>query len=257
MTINGFYCYICNSKWEKIPAKLNRERMKRLFVIYIGLFLSLCLSQAQTMEQYMAHMMPSSTQLKQDQVAQLLAKGELGYLPGSVVNLYGDTSRLLAYEKDNYALIQLSDQGYVSVKKWVLDNATEMCGFSSWVCGDMCDGWWRLQTLKGDAFYFPTITLSDFFDQDSLAADGISADSLSGKFEMVFMHCEFGRSDSVHIYCDTERYLEAERRKEYAKYFKGNRVTLLPKGDRFSIVAVGRDEHLYMKLESKKNSKKQ
>lgn len=216
--------------------------MKRLFVIYIGLLLSVCLSWAQTMEHYMAHMMPTSTQLKQDQLSQLLAMGDLQFKQATVLNLYGDTTRLLAYEEDNYALVQLSDQGYVSVKKWMMDDTTIVWGFSSWVCGTMCDGWWRLQSSNASPVAFPTIDIADFYDKEALSADGMTADSLSAKFEMIFLHCEFGKSDSVYVYCDTERYLEADRRKEYAKYFKGNRVTLLPVAGRFQIVAVGRDE---------------
>ncbi len=217
--------------------------MKRIITIYFILFFSCCLAWAQTMEQYMSHMMPSSTQLKQDQLAQLLSMGSMHFKQAAVANMYGDTTRLLSYEADNYALVQLSDQGYVSVKKWVMNDTTQVWGFSSWVCGPMCDGWWRLQPSANQSISCPTIEITDFFDKEALASDGWSADSLASRFEMVFLHCEFSQGDSLYIYCDTERYLEADRRKEYAKYFKGNRVTLLPVDGRFQIVKVDRDDH--------------
>lgn len=216
--------------------------MKRIITIYFTLLFSCCLGWAQTMEQYMSRMMPSSTQLKQDQLAQLLSMGSLHFKQAVVVNLYGDTTRLLSYEENNYALVQLSDQRYASVKRWQIDDTTQLCGFSSWVCGTMCDGWWRFQTLGNRKIEIPKVDISDFYDKELLAADGWTADSLSRQFEMIFLHCEFGKSDSLYIYCDTERYLEQERKKQYAKYFKGNCLVLLPVQGRFSVVAVGRRE---------------
>ncbi|MBR4813934.1 MAG: hypothetical protein IKZ67_00560 [Paludibacteraceae bacterium] len=123
-----------------------------------------------------------------------------------------------------------------------IEDSLSVFGFSSWVCGTMCDGWWRIQTVGKKAVPFPEIKISDFFDKDSLAADGMDTDSLASRFEMTFLHCEFSRGDSVHIYSDTERYLEKDRKKLYSKYFKGNRLSLLPIDGEFKIVAIKRDE---------------
>ncbi|MCQ2225064.1 MAG: hypothetical protein MJZ14_04975 [Paludibacteraceae bacterium] len=217
--------------------------MKHIVTLLIGLLLSFSHSFSQTMEQYMGRMIPASTQLNNDGLAKLLALGLANHADAKIYTRAGDSIRLLGYERNNYVLIQTSEQGHVSVKRWQIDDTTQVCGFSSWVCGTMCDGWWRFQTLGNRKIEVPKVDISDFYDKEALAADGWTADSLSSKFEMIFLHCEFGRGDSVYVYCDTERYLEADRRKEYSKYFKGNRVVLLPVEGRFVIVDVDRDEH--------------
>lgn len=216
--------------------------MKQLLIYIVGLSLSLSLCEAQALETYMTRMVPSSTQLKVDMLNQLIQSYKEKKGESKVVSLYRDTCRLIDYEENNYAFFQTSSQGYVSAKLWKIDDSLSVYGFSSWVCGSMCDGWWRVQTSGRKAVVFPEIGISDFFDKDSLAADGLDADTLASRFEMVFLHCEFSKGDSVHIYCDTERYLEKERKKRYAKYFKGNRVSLLPIDGSFRIVAVKRDE---------------
>ena len=204
--------------------------------------MSLSLCEAQALETYMTRMVPSSTQLKVDMLNQLIQSYKEKKGESKVVSLYRDTCRLIDYEENNYAFFQTSSQGYVSAKLWKIDDSLSVYGFSSWVCGSMCDGWWRVQTSGRKAVVFPEIGISDFFDKDSLDADGLDADTLASRFEMVFLHCEFSKGDSVHIYCDTERYLEKERKKRYAKYFKGNRVSLLPIDGSFRIVAVKWDE---------------
>ena len=216
--------------------------MKQLLIYIVGLSLSLSLCEAQALETYMTRMVPSSTQLKVDMLNQLIQSYKEKKGESKVVSLYRDTCRLIDYEENNYAFFQTSSQGYVSAKLWKIDDSLSVYGFSSWVCGSMCDGWWRVQTSGRKAVVFPEIGISDFFDKDSLVADGLDADTLASRFEMVFLHCEFSKGDSVHIYCDTERYLEKERKKRYAKYFKGNRVSLLPIDGSFRIVAVKRDE---------------
>ncbi len=216
--------------------------MKRIIAIIFGSVLLHGLCMAQTLEEYMVKMIPSSTQLKSDMISQLMASYQSGGGPSKVANLYRDSSMLVGYEQDNFALFQLSDQGYVSVKSWRISDSVQVFGFSSWVCGNMCDGWWRFQSTGKKIVPFPAVDVSDFFDMDSLMADGLTVDSLSGRFEMEFLHCEFSKGDSVHIYCDTERYLEEDRRKIYSKYFKGNRISLLPIDGEFRIVAVKRDE---------------
>ena len=216
--------------------------MKQLLIYIVGLSLSLSLCEAQALETYMTRMVPSSTQLKVDMLNQLIQSYKEKKGESKVVSLYRDTCRLIDYEENNYAFFQTSSQGYVSAKLWKIDDSLSVYGFSSWVCGSMCDGWWRVQTSGRKAVVFPEIGISDFFDKDSLVADGLDADTLASRFEMVFLHCEFSKGDSVHIYCDTERYLEEERKKRYAKYFKGNRVSLLPIDGSFRIVAVKRDE---------------
>ncbi len=223
--------------WSK-----RRVLMKRLLFFCAGLGLSLCLCDAQTLENYMSRLIPSSTQLKVDMLGQLLSSYKETKGESKVVSLYRDTCRLLDYEENNYALFQTSSQGYTSAKLWKIEDSLFVYGFSSWVCGTMCDGWWRVQTVGKKAVEFPEIKISEFFDRDSLAADGMDADSLASRFEMTFLHCEFSRGDSVHIYCDTERYLEKERKKLYSKYFKGNRLSLLPIDGKFKIVAIKRDE---------------
>lgn len=197
---------------------------------------------AQTLENYMSRMIPSSTQLKLDMLDQLMRSHKAEKGESKVVSLYRDTCRMIAYEENNYAFFQTSEQGYISAKMWQINDTTQVYGFSSWVCGSACDGWWRVQTVGKKAIAFPEIAVSDFFDKDSLAADDMDADTLTNRFEMIFLHCEFSKGDSVHIYCDTERYLEKERRKLYSKYFKGNRLSLLPIDGEFKIVAVRRDE---------------
>lgn len=216
--------------------------MKQLLIYIVGLSLSLSLCEAQALETYMTRMVPSSTQLKVDMLNQLIQSYKEKKGESKVVSLYRDTCRLIDYEENNYAFFQTSSQGYVSAKLWKIDDSLSVYGFSSWVCGSMCDGWWRVQTSGRKAVVFPEIGISDFFDKDSLVADGLDADTLASRFEMVFLHCEFSKGDSVHIYCDTERYLEKERKKRYAKYFKGNRVSLLPIDGSFRIVAVKWDE---------------
>lgn len=220
----------------------NTVLMKRIIAIIVSSVLLNSLCEAQTLEEYMVKMIPSSTQLKSDMISQLLSSYQSNGVPSKVANLYRDTSMLVGYEQGNYALFQLSDQGYVSVKSWRISDTVQVFGFSSWVCGTMCDGWWRFQSVGKKAVPFPSVDVSDFFDMDSLAADGMTVDSLAGRFEMDFLHCEFSKGDSVHVYCDTERYLEMDRRKIYSKYFKGNRISLLPVDGEFKIVAVKRDE---------------
>lgn len=216
--------------------------MKRFFALFFGISLMFGVSHAQTLEDYMFHMVPSSTQLTSDLLKRLIASYKETGSASHVVNLYRDTSSLLQYEENNYAFFQLSDQGYVSSKMWQFNDSTQVYGFSSWVCGTMCDGWWRIQTAGGKSVSFPKVEISDFFDKEKLEADGLTSDSLANRFEMIFLHCEFSRGDSVHIYCDTERYLEKERKDEYSKYFKGNRVSLLPIDGEFKIVCVKRDD---------------
>ncbi len=216
--------------------------MKQLLLFIFGLSLSLGLCEAQTLESYMSRMIPSSTQLKVDMMNQLMQSHKEKKGENAVTSLYRDTCRLIDYDENNYVLFQTSSQGYVSAKLWKIEDSLFVYGFSSWVCGSMCDGWWRVQTSGKKAVEFPEISISDFFDKDSLAADGMDADTLANRFEMIFLHCEFSRGDSVHVYCDTERYLEKERKKRYAKYFKGNRVSLLPVDGKFRIVAVKRDD---------------
>lgn len=222
--------------------RINLVLMKQLLVFIIGLSLSPSLCGAQALETYMSRMVPSSTQLKVDMMNQLMQSYKEKKGESKVVSLYRDTCRLIDYEENNYAFFQTSSQGYVSAKLWKIEDSLLVYGFSSWVCGSMCDGWWRVQTSGRKAVVFPEIGISDFFDKDSLAADNLDADTLANRFEMVFLHCEFSKGDSVHIYCDTERYLEKERKKRYSKYFKGNRVSLLPIDGKFRIVAVKRDE---------------
>lgn len=216
--------------------------MKRLIALYIALGLSICLCEAQTLESYMSRMIPSSSQLKVDMINLLLNAYKEKGSGSKVVGLYRDTCRIIDYAENNYALFQTSQQGYVSAKLWQINDSTQVYGFSSWVCGMMCDGWWRVQTSGKKAVLFPKIDISDFYDKDSLAAAGMDADSLSSRFEMNFLHCEFSRGDSVHVYCDTERYLEKDRQKQYAKFFKGNRLSLLPIDGEFKIVAIKRDD---------------
>lgn|GEM_PF-2055946 len=216
--------------------------MRRILALYIALSLSLCLCEAQTLEDYMLRMVPSSTQLKADMLKQLISTYKEKGGVSKVLGLYRDTCSLYDYAENNYAFFQTSKQGYVSVKFWQINDSTQVYGFSSWVCGMMCDGWWRVQTSGKKAVLFPKIDISDFCDKDSLAAAGIDADSLSSRFEMNFLHCEFSKSDSVHVYCDTERYLEKERKRFYSKFFKGNRLSLLPIDGEFKIVAIKRDD---------------
>lgn len=222
--------------------RINLVLMKQLLVFIIELSLSLSLCEAQALESYMSRVIPSSTQLKMEMMNQLLQSYKEKNEESKVISLYRDTCRLIGYEENNYALFQTSSQGYVSVKLWQIEDSLSVFGFSSWVCGTMCDGWWRIQTVGKKAVPFPEIKISDFFDKDSLAADGMDTDSLASRFEMTFLHCEFSRGDSVHIYSDTERYLEKDRKKLYSKYFKGNRLSLLPIDGEFKIVAIKRDE---------------
>lgn len=216
--------------------------MKRLFAIYIGLIMSICLSWSQILEEYMLQMVPKTSQLPQEHLARMLDMGDKHFQNVFVQNVFDDTTKLLAYERNNYALIQMSDHGYVSAKRWQIDDTTQVCGYSSWVCGSMCDGWWQFKTLGKRKIEVPVIVIGDFFDKDALVADSLTEASLSQRLEMIFLHCEFGKGDSLYIYSDTERYLEADRKKKYAKYFKGNRLTLLPVDGVFKIVAVERRE---------------
>ena len=197
------------------------------FIVMFFFFLSLAKGQTQSLDDYFIMGLKSQLQLNQETRKALLNGYKTG--KGSSLKMQnGGTASVLEYKENNYLKIRTSEEGYFSLKRWVDDKGV-MFGLSWWVCGSQCDGYAKLvrPSVLQQTDSLPVIRLSDFFNEDSLKADGLTKEMMSERFEIDFIHYEFSSGDTIWVYNNTHEYLDELRQKKYQKYWKGNALPII------------------------------
>ena len=179
------------------------------------------------------------SQLSSDQRLELLDKAQ-NKKDSAVVNNYGGTSRLLAFDPvNNYIKVQLSGQGFFEAKKWMPEDSSPLFAMSFWVCSPACDG--GISFFKNDYTsvmfndkQFPSVKISDFLNRDSLAAKEISEGDFKNRFDMFLVRFEFQPAgNDILVINDNESYMSKEDYEKWRPFFKGNTLPLIWKNGRF------------------------
>lgn len=206
-----------------------RMNFKKHIILAILTFFYICSLplQAQSLDEFFIERLSSQIQIGKETRTLLLSKHKSG--KGSEVTLpNGNTVRILEYKENNYLKIQTSEIGFFALKRWIV-NDHAVFGLSWWVCSSACDGHIKFvdtSTLdKGPTF--PTITISDFMDKDTLVFHHIQAEDICKSIEAEFTHCEFTSSDTIWIYNNTPDILDELRAKRYKTYWKGNAIPVI------------------------------
>ena len=173
------------------------------------------------------------SQLSSDQRQELLNRSK-NKKDSTIINSYGGKARLLAFdEENNYIKVQTSGQGFFEAKKWTLKDSTFLFGTSFWVCSPACDG--GISFFKSNYSplifgknQFPNIEITDFFDQDSLAAKEISGSDLKNKFDIFFIRFEFQpNGNDILVINDNRSYMSKEDYEKWKPFLKGDRLLLI------------------------------
>lgn len=160
----------------------------------------------------------------------------------TIVNNYAGKSKLLILDEENeYLRVQLSSQGHLAAKRFMLADGEPIFALCTWTCSPACDG--ELAFFKGNdllpmpsALYAPLIPLSNFFISDSLAANGITNENIIDQFDMLFVRYEAQQhSDSLLVILDNETYLGEKDFKKWRERMKGDRLPLVWNGTEFTI----------------------
>ena len=178
------------------------------------------------------------SQLSSNQRSELLNRVK-NKKDSTIMNNYGGRSRLIAFDdENNYLKVQTSEQGFFEAKRWTLKDSSSLFAMSFWVCGPACDG--VISFFKNDyspimiVKEFPHVKVSDFFNQDALAAGGISESDFKNRFDIFFIRFEF-QPDGNDIFAinDNETYMNNEDYERWKPFLKGNCLPLIWKDGYF------------------------
>ena len=182
----------------------------------LSLLLSLAINIAgfsQDLESYFISGMKSQLQINQELRQALITKYRNGE-GNSIQTPNGGITSVLEYKENDYLKISPSSDGYFSMKRWVI-NGVPVFGLSWWVCSPFCDGVVKIATESNtvtNALIFPQVTISDFANKDSLAAESLTSQDFADKFEVEFIHYEFTASDTIWAINQTEANLDEIQR---------------------------------------------
>jgi len=179
------------------------------------------------------------SQLSPDQRIELLNKAR-NKKDSAIVNSYGGVAKLLAFDPvNNYIKVQTSRQGFLEAKKWLLEDSTPLFAVSFWSCSPACDGGMGFfnndyMPVMLDKNQFPIVEISDFFNRDSLAAEGISEEDFKNRFDLFLVRFEFQPAgNDILAINDNESYMNKEDYEKWRPFLKGNRLPLIWKNGRF------------------------
>ncbi|MCB9017695.1 MAG: DUF3256 family protein [Paludibacteraceae bacterium] len=205
-------------------------------IIFISLYIVAFLfsTKAQGIE-YFFITLPNQyiSQLSSGQRQLLITNVREGKKDSSVVNNYGGKSTLVRFnEKTEFIQVKLSSQGNFSAKKFTMPDSSSLFAMGFWLCSPACDGdlaFFHEKSMKEATIteILPTIHISDFFNEDSLAANNLKKEQIDTKFDANFIHYELQEnSDDIFVYFDNETYLGEVAFKRWKKMMKGNRLIL-------------------------------
>lgn len=208
--------------------------VKKFFFLLILFHAVACSIQAQGID-YFIMTLPEKYlgQIPLSQRQMLMNNIKNGKKDSIIPNRFGGTSKLLCYdEKKEYIKIQTSSQGTITAKKIFLKDNTPLYAMSFDVCSPACDG--ELSFYKGEKLqyfsmdnFMPEIKVIDFFDKDSLVANGYKEEDAEDIFEALFFVYKIDRdSDNLTLILDNEKYLGKELFGRWKPLMRGNCMRL-------------------------------